>query len=194
VQPRNTDSTNLSNPAYRTYASLSFQVPGKFGHSLAADRKRNAKTKIKKGHADRDAVAKEEKSQRIRDAQEAIVQEDKIYRHWSLPGCLLLFPEGHADSGIMNGGFPAVRLGESLDEFLAALAPIFTVPNGLELLLKRHTEFPRLESIPNVIGEGVQNTLSSILQQTQHDISETSAVGFSREDTLAAVSRLRVGF
>jgi hypothetical protein len=74
----------------------------------------------------------------------------------------LLFPEGHADSGVVNGGFPAIRFGKSPDEFLASLAHGFPGPDAFELLLKRDTEFPQLEPIPNVIGEGVQNTMSFI--------------------------------
>jgi hypothetical protein len=72
----------------------------------------------------------------------------------------------------VNGGFPAVRLGESPDEFLAALASTFTGPDAFELLLKRDTEFPRFEPIPNVIGERVQMTSSFILRETRHGIFE----------------------
>jgi hypothetical protein len=64
----------------------------------------------------------------------------------------------------VNDGFPAVRLGKSPDEFLAFLSHTFTGPNAFELLLKCDTEFPRFESIPNVIGERVQITLSLILR------------------------------
>jgi hypothetical protein len=63
----------------------------------------------------------------------------------------------------VNGDCPPIRLGEISDEFLAFLADTFTGPDALELLFKCNAEFPRLESIPNVIGEGVQNTLSFIL-------------------------------
>jgi hypothetical protein len=98
------------------------------------------------------------------------VQEVKLIANASLPAGFLLFPEGDANARIMNGGFPAVRLGESPDEFLAALAHTFTGPDEFELLLKRDTEFLRFESIPNVIGEGVQATLSFIPPQTQYDI------------------------
>ena len=76
----------------------------------------------------------------------------------------LLFPERHANSRIVNSGFPAVRLGESPDEFLASVAFTFTGPDAVELLLKRDTEFPHFEPIPNVIGERVQITLSFILR------------------------------
>jgi len=72
----------------------------------------------------------------------------------------------------MNGGFPAVCLGESPDEFVAAIAPAFTGPNAFELLLKRDAEFPHFEPIPNVIGERVQITLSFILRETRHGIFE----------------------
>lgn len=64
----------------------------------------------------------------------------------------------------MNSDFPAVRLGESPDEFLASVAHTITGPDAFELLLKRDTEFPHFESIPNVIGEGVQMAGSFILR------------------------------
>jgi hypothetical protein len=64
----------------------------------------------------------------------------------------------------VNSCFPAVRLGESPDEFLASVALTFTGPDAFELLLKRDTEFPHFEPIPNVIGERVQMALSFILR------------------------------
>jgi hypothetical protein len=64
----------------------------------------------------------------------------------------------------VNSGFPAVRFGESLDEFLAFVAHTITGPDAFELVLKRDTEFPHFESIPNVIGERVQMAGSLILR------------------------------
>jgi hypothetical protein len=64
----------------------------------------------------------------------------------------------------VNSGFPAIRFGESPDEFLAFVAHTITGPDAFELLLKRDTEFLRLEAFPNVIGERVQIRLSFVLR------------------------------
>jgi hypothetical protein len=89
----------------------------------------------------------------------------------------------------VNSCFPAVRLGESPDEFLASVALTFTGPDAFELLLKRDTKFPHFESIPNVIGERVQMAGSFIVRETQHRISKNSReADLEKEESRSPVS------